>query len=75
MRRSKSIAKFGTIFFILRAMLSYLDPGSGSLIVQLLIAIVVGILATFRFWKSRLLSLFGIHQETNEEDDDQANEN
>ena len=53
-----------------KVLLSYLDPGSGSLIVQLLIAAIVGILATFRFWKSRLLSIFGIREESNEEDDE-----
>ena len=53
-----------------KALLSYLDPGSGSLIIQLLIALVVGILATFRFWKSRLLSIFGIREDSNEEDDE-----
>ena len=52
-----------------KVLFSYLDPGSGSLIVQLLIALVVGFLATFRFWKSRLLSIFGIREESNEEDD------
>ncbi|MCY4537062.1 MAG: hypothetical protein OXE52_02400 [Chloroflexi bacterium] len=71
-----SMLKFATTIAGLRLLLAYLDPGSGSLIVQLLIAAVVGILATFRFWKSRLLSLFGIRQETNEEDsDNNANEN
>ena len=53
-----------------KVLFSYLDPGSGSLIVQLLIALVVGILATFRFWKSRLLSIFGIREDSNEEDDE-----
>ncbi len=62
--------KLGMFIFILKALLSYLDPGSGSLIVQLLIALVVGILATFRFWKSRLLSIFGIREDSNEEDDE-----
>ncbi|MCY4072467.1 MAG: hypothetical protein OXG60_14330 [Chloroflexi bacterium] len=71
-----SMLKFTTAVAGLRILFAYLDPGSGSLIVQLLVAVVVGILATFRFWKSRLLSLFGIRQETNEEDgDDNANEN
>ena len=51
-----------------RGACAYLDPGSGSLIVQILIAIIVGIAATFRLWKSRLLSLFGIKQETEEND-------
>ena len=31
---------------------------------------IVGILATFRFWKSRLLSIFGIREDSNEEDDE-----
>ena len=50
-------------------MFSYLDPGSGSLIVQVLVAIVVGILATFRLWKSRLLALLGIKSEDDEDKD------
>jgi len=54
---------------------AYLDPGSGSLIVQILIAIIVGIAATFRLWKSRLLSLFGIKQETEGDADDDDTEN
>lgn len=53
----------------LRTAFAYLDPGSGSLIVQLIIAAIVGILATFRLWKARLLSLFGIRQAADEEDE------
>lgn len=52
-----------------RAMFAYLDPGSGSLLVQLLIAVVVGILATFRLWKSRLLSLFGRGEKKEQHDE------
>ena len=52
-----------------RTLFAYLDPGSGSLIVQLLLALIVGILATFRLWKARLLALFGIRQEADEEAD------
>lgn len=75
LRRTKSVAKLSMILLILRVPLSYLDPGSGSIIIQLLVAAVVGILATFRFWKSRLLSLFCIRQDTSEEDgDDKADE-
>lgn len=64
-RTSATIALFKTLF-------AYLDPGSGSLIVQLLLAAVVGILATFRLWKSRLLSLFGIRTEQQEDDENEA---
>lgn len=75
LRQTKSVAKLSMILLILRVPFSYLDPGSGSIIIQLLVAAVVGILATFRFWKSRLLSLLGIRQETSEEDgDDRADE-
>lgn len=69
MRFMKPLAKLGILVVACRTLFAYLDPGSGSLIVQLLIAAVVGILATFRYWKSRLLSLFGINQESQEDDD------
>ena len=55
-----------------RGLFAYLDPGSGSLIVQILIAIIVGIAATFRLWKARLLSLFGVKPETEDEAEDDA---
>ena len=70
MRRIAIIGKLGIFVVCSIALFTYLDPGSGSLIIQLLIALVVGILATFRFWKSRLLSIFGIREDSNEEDDE-----
>lgn len=72
MRQVKSIARISMLVAIFKSLFAYLDPGSGSLIVQVLVAIVVGILATFRFWKARLLSLFGIEPDTDDdgEDDD-----
>ena len=69
MNHLRSIARWGVVSAICRALFAYLDPGSGSLIIQLLIAIIVGILATFRFWKARLLSLFGIKQDDDDEED------
>ena len=69
MEQARSFARIGVIVAVCRALLAYLDPGSGSLIVQVLIAIIVGALATFRFWKARLLSLFGIKQDTDDEDE------
>ena len=74
LKRTKSVAKLSMILMILRVSLSYLDPGSGSIIVQLLIAALVGIIATFRFWKSRLLSLFGIRQDPDDDADDKADD-
>ena len=58
-----------------KMLLAYLDPGSGSLIVQILVAVIVGALATFRLWKARLLSLLGIRQESEDDDDADDTEN
>lgn len=76
MHKLKSVFKLAIALAALNTVRAYLDPGSGSLIVQLLIAIVVGILATFRLWKARLLALFGIKPETEDDlarDDGEAN--
>ncbi len=70
MRLLQAIRKMGILYVCCRALVAYLDPGSGSLIVQVLIAVVVGALATLRFWKARLLNLLGIRQEDDEEDAD-----
>lgn len=69
MKHAKFLTKICAFMVSCKALLSYLDPGSGSLIVQLLIAIIVGIAATFRLWKARLLSLFGIKRETEDDMD------
>lgn len=71
----RSMLKFSAVLASCKILLAYLDPGSGSLIVQLLVAVVVGILATFRLWKARLLSLFGIKQEIEDDDDAGESEN
>ena len=69
MRRLSIIIKASLWITFIRGLVAYLDPGSGSLIVQILVAIIVGALATFRLWKARLLSLFGIRRETEDDDD------
>ena len=74
-RKLASLFKLGIALAALKTLFAYLDPGSGSLIVQILIAIIVGIAATFRLWKARLLSLFGIKQETEDDDDGDDTEN
>ena len=71
MKKLAQIVRAGATIALIRTLFAYLDPGSGSLIVQLLLALIVGILATFRLWKARLLALFGIRQESDEEADDE----
>ncbi len=69
MKQLAKIVRMGAAVALARTLFAYLDPGSGSLIVQLLLAAVVGILATFRLWKARFLALFGIRPEQEETDD------
>lgn len=72
MKRMASIFKAGIIVVVFKGFFAYLDPGSGSLIVQLLLAVIVAILATFRLWKAKLLALFGIKQEREDEEREDA---
>lgn len=67
--------QFGDFTSRLQGLTAYLDPGSGSLIVQILVAIIVGALATFRFWKARLLSLIGIRQDAENDNESDEYEN
>ena len=69
----KRLIKFGLITACFKAVFAYLDPGSGSLLIQLLIAVIVGVLATFRLWKSRVLRLFGMEEEKDQPEDNVDN--
>ena len=75
MKRLSTLTRAFAVYGVFQAMRSYLDPGSGSLIVQILVAIIVGALATLRFWKTKLLSLFGVQTETDDDDDAGDTEN
>lgn len=74
MKLLKSFAKLSVVIVCGKSLLAYLDPGSGSLIIQILVAIVVGLLATVRLWKARFLSLFGIRGHDEDEDEDEVTE-
>ena len=49
--------------------LGYLDPGSGSFLLQLAIAAVVGIAVVLRTQWSKIKKLFGGKSETSEDED------
>ncbi len=42
----------------------YVDPGSGSMILQLLLGGVSGVYVIFRLFKQKILRMFGIRTET-----------
>ena len=50
--------------------LPYLDPGSGSFLIQLLIAAVLGIGIALRASWSKIKGLFGSKPKADEDDDD-----
>ncbi len=52
--------------------LPYLDPGSGSFIIQIAIAVLLGLGVALRASWGRIKSLFGAKPKAKEEDDDSA---
>lgn len=74
MKHLAHILRASATIALCRSLFAYLDPGSGSLIVQLLLAAIVGILATFRLWKARFLALFGIRPEQEETDENETDD-
>ncbi len=51
----------------------YLDPGSGSFLIQLLIAALLGVGIALRASWGKIKVLFGKKANTDEDDDDTAN--
>jgi len=49
---------------------AYLDPGSGSFLIQLAIAALLGAGVALRAYWSKVKGWFGIKPKTDEEDDD-----
>jgi hypothetical protein len=50
--------------------LPYLDPGSGSLLIQILIAVLLGLGVALRASWSTIKKYFGVKPKPEEEDDD-----
>ena len=53
--------------------LPYLDPGSGSLLIQILIAVLLGLGIALRAWWGKIKTLFGIKPKPEEDEDDTDN--
>ena len=62
-------------FFVLSlitppAAFAYLDPGSGSMLLQLVLGGLAGLAVIAKLYWQRLLGLFGIHSQQEESDSD-----
>ena len=55
------------------APLPYLDPGSGSFLIQLLIAVLLGLAVAVRASWSKIKGWFGIKPKADEDDDESEN--
>ncbi len=74
MRAKRLIASaiWGLLFFLAIVITpsgttdAYLDPGSGSFIVQAIIAGLLGLLVTLRLFWNQILSVLGIKRKTEE---------
>ena len=55
---------------MLFAPLPYLDPGSGSFLIQLLITALLGIGVAMRAYWGKIKGWFGFKSKTDEDDDD-----
>ena len=67
MRKIRNLFAF---FGIIRLTFAYLDPGTGSLIVQLAVAAIAGVLFVFRSSFRSLLYFFGLRKPPETSDDD-----
>lgn len=64
----KTLIKLLTLGGLFKMLFAYLDPGTGSLIIQLLIGSVVGIMVVFRNSLGNVLTLLGLRKPS--EDDE-----
>jgi hypothetical protein len=55
------------VLFAERPALAYLDPGSGSMLLQVILGGVAGVAVIAKLYWGRLLSLFGIRRDTPKE--------
>jgi len=56
----KIVLVFCTLFIVLTSQkaYAYLDPGTGSMIVQIIIASICGLVCTTKMWFNKVLNIF-----------------
>ena len=61
------------LFSITPGAYAYIDPGTGSLLVQGLLAAVAGSMVTIKIYWHRILTFFGRRRDTDREDQQNTN--
>lgn len=62
-----SIVLIYTVFVLTRPAYAYLDPGSGSMVLQAILGIFAAALVVLKFYWARLLKFFGLRKEQKED--------
>jgi hypothetical protein len=75
MKLPRSLVLYLLLFFLIPSTQAhaYLDPGSGSLIIQALIAGLLGLLVALRAFRETILSFLGIKRSPPKDEDDGHN--
>ena len=76
MWREQYVRRFGHLIFIVLFLsliapsvaFAYLDPGSGSMLLQLVLGGLAGLAVIAKLYWHRLLALFGMHSQQEESD-------
>ena len=63
------------LFSVAPGAYAYIDPGTGSLLIQGLLAAVAGAMVTIRFYWHRILTFFGRDKNKDNKDQDDENTN
>jgi hypothetical protein len=58
----------GFIFLVPSTSFAYLDPGSGSMLLQLILGGVAGLVVVFKLYWGQLLTFLGIRKKTDDLD-------
>ncbi len=69
------IVNFIYLFFTFSSAHAYLDPGTGSIIVQALIGFLAAIAVALKLYWHKFLRLLGIRKKINFDDDDNNSQN
>lgn len=69
------IVNFIYLFFAFSSAHAYLDPGTGSIIVQALIGFLAAIAVALKLYWHKFLRLLGIRKKINFDDDDNNSQN
>jgi hypothetical protein len=68
----KKLAQLTAVYTFIKTLFGYLDPGSGSIIIQILIAAIDGIAGSFALFRHRIMVFLGLRKPLPPDEDEDA---